>query len=246
MARQSNQTHIVEEEESYFVSMTDLMVGVIFVFVILLMAFAMSYREQEVKTTKEFEKFEVVREARTQLLKDIQQTLKNHGIEVTIDPERGAVMLPEDVLFPSGSAQISGKGRSSLKVLATELMALLPCHAVPPSLDARCATRETSASIETVFVEGHTDNVPVSRNSEYRDNWSLSAARSIETYQELIRQQPELDELTNAVPQKLFSVSGYGERRPIDTNESETGKSRNRRIELRILMAQPSRDSQEL
>jgi len=240
MAKQAASPHIVEEEESYFVSMTDLMVGVIFVFVILLMAFAMSYREQEAETEERYEKFDVVREARTQILHDIQHALKDHGIEVTIHEERGALLLPEDVLFPSGSAEISEIGRNSLKVLAAELMAVLPCHTTPPSNDPLCTKRETSALIETVFVEGHTDNVPIGRNSPFKDNWDLSAERAIATYKELIRQQPELDELTNSVPQKIFSVSGYGERRPIDANDTEEGRQHNRRIELRILMTQPT------
>jgi chemotaxis protein MotB len=39
--------HTVEEEESYFVSMTDLMVGLLFIFIIMLMVFALQYREGE-------------------------------------------------------------------------------------------------------------------------------------------------------------------------------------------------------
>jgi chemotaxis protein MotB len=39
--------HTVEEKESYFVSMTDLMVGLLFIFIIMLMVFALQYREAE-------------------------------------------------------------------------------------------------------------------------------------------------------------------------------------------------------
>ena len=41
--------HTVEEDESYFISMTDLMVGLLFIFIIMLMVFALQYREAERK-----------------------------------------------------------------------------------------------------------------------------------------------------------------------------------------------------
>jgi hypothetical protein len=44
--------HTVEEDESYFISMTDLMVGLLFIFIIMLMVFALQYREAERKTMR--------------------------------------------------------------------------------------------------------------------------------------------------------------------------------------------------
>lgn len=76
-----------------------------------------------------------------------------------------------------------------------------------------------------IEIIGHTDNVPV-RSGPYRDNDYLSAARAIETAQYLL-------EAKNLNPAKLF-FSGKGEREPIDTNATEDGRKRNRRIEFRI------------
>lgn len=76
-----------------------------------------------------------------------------------------------------------------------------------------------------VEIIGHTDNVPI-KSGPYSDNDYLSAARAIETAQYLI-------EAKNLDARKI-SFSGKGEREPVDTNATEEGRSRNRRIEFRI------------
>ena len=78
-------SHLVDEEESYFVSMTDMMVGIIFVFVILLMTFALNYREAEVQRQEKVEQLEQVEKAKEEILKDIEKSLKESGIKVEID-----------------------------------------------------------------------------------------------------------------------------------------------------------------
>lgn len=76
-----------------------------------------------------------------------------------------------------------------------------------------------------IEIIGHTDNVPI-KSGPYKDNDYLSAARAIETAQYLIKNK-------NLDTSKI-SFSGKGEREPIDTNATEDGRSRNRRIEFRI------------
>lgn len=76
-----------------------------------------------------------------------------------------------------------------------------------------------------IEIIGHTDNVPI-KSGPYEDNDYLSAARAIETAQYLIK-------VKNLDSSKV-SFSGKGEREPVDTNSTETGRERNRRIEFRI------------
>jgi flagellar motor protein MotB len=105
--------------------------------------------------------------------------------------------------------------------------------------------------LDAVFVEGHTDDIPVGTQNRFRDNWELSAQRAIETYKELKSIEPTLDELINeesvdGIPQKLFSVAGYGEFRPRKSNDTEEGKQANRRIDLRFLMKTPRSEDLQL
>ena len=76
-----------------------------------------------------------------------------------------------------------------------------------------------------IEIIGHTDNVPI-KSGPYKDNDYLSAARAIETAKYLI-QAKNLDA-------SKVSFSGKGEREPVDTNATDAGRSRNRRIEFRI------------
>ncbi len=76
-----------------------------------------------------------------------------------------------------------------------------------------------------IEIIGHTDNVPI-KSGPYPDNDYLSAARAIETAQYLIE--------TKNLDSSKISFSGKGEREPVDTNATEEGRKKNRRIEFRI------------
>jgi len=80
-----------------------------------------------------------------------------------------------------------------------------------------------------VRLEGHTDSKPI-HNSRFRSNWELSVARSIAML-ELLRQK------FGIAPERL-SVAGYAENAPVDVNDTEEGRARNRRVDLVILSAE--------
>ena len=77
-----------------------------------------------------------------------------------------------------------------------------------------------------IRVEGHTDNVAI--NTDYfHSNWQLSSVRAANVVEFLITQG-------GVSPGRLSSV-GYGEYRPIKSNDTEDGKSSNRRVDILIL-----------
>jgi chemotaxis protein MotB len=77
-----------------------------------------------------------------------------------------------------------------------------------------------------VRVEGHTDSIPI-HTARFNSNWELSTARAI-AMMNLLSGQFALDS-------DRFGVSGYAEKRPMDTNETEEGRSHNRRVDIVIL-----------
>ena len=77
-----------------------------------------------------------------------------------------------------------------------------------------------------IRIEGHTDNMRLTRNANYRDNWELSAARA----QSIMIQLQEKTEL----PASIFAVEGFGEFQPIGDNTSLAGRELNRRVEIYI------------
>lgn len=83
-----------------------------------------------------------------------------------------------------------------------------------------------------VRLEGHTDAKPI-HNSRFRSNWELSVARSIAML-ELLKAR------FGIAPERL-SVAGYAENAPVDSNDTEEGRARNRRVDLVILSDEGSK-----
>jgi len=76
-----------------------------------------------------------------------------------------------------------------------------------------------------VIVEGHTDNVPM-HSRLYNSNWELSTARAFSVIRYFIN---------NGIDPKRVAAHGFGENRPLFSNDTEDGKARNRRIEITIV-----------
>lgn len=73
--------------------------------------------------------------------------------------------------------------------------------------------------------EGHTDAIPI-HNSRFRSNWELSAARSIALVELLTK---------FGVAHERLSIAGYADTAPIDNNDTEEGRRKNRRVDIVIL-----------
>jgi chemotaxis protein MotB len=73
-----------------------------------------------------------------------------------------------------------------------------------------------------IVIEGHTDNVPI-HTRDYPNNFFLSSARAYSVMESLTRE---------GVPQDRISGQGYGEVRPVATNDTPEGRAKNRRVEI--------------
>lgn len=129
---------------------------------------------------------------------------------------RGLVItMANDILFDSGKAKLKKNAYPVLDKIATVL--------------------NEEASGRDVGVEGHTDTVPI-KHSGWKSNWELSSARSTNVLHYLIGK--------GVTPQRLSAI-GYGEYKPIDTNDTKSGRSRNRRVEIIILPKEITKKSYE-
>ncbi|MCL6471484.1 MAG: flagellar motor protein MotB [Firmicutes bacterium] len=79
---------------------------------------------------------------------------------------------------------------------------------------------------KAIKVDGHTDNVPI-HNERYPSNWHLSTDRAVSVIMYWIAKYP-------AASSRL-SASGYGEYRPVATNNTPEGRAKNRRVEIIVL-----------
>jgi chemotaxis protein MotB len=128
------------------------------------------------------------------------------AVEVTGGENQSLIIRIDDrVLFRSGESVLLPSGRQALLAVSAVLNRY-------PEYDVR--------------VEGHTDNVPVGSGlwDDYLDNWGLSAARALAAVRYLAD--------FAGVDARRLSATGYGEYRPVASNETEQGQARNRRIEI--------------
>lgn len=225
-----------EEDEGYFVSMSDMLTGLLFVFIILLMFFVFQFR----KTTEELTG---ANEARRALLLALEQDLKSDKVDVEIDPDNGILRLRGVTMFELNSDSLTPEGLRSVQMVANALARHLPCYTDTPEVGPHPCDRTEAQRVETLLIEGHTDS---QRRGLNRDtNIDLSALRAINTYLALVGKQSSLETFKtrnpSGTPQRILSVSGYGATRPLSGFEAPTPENfqRNRRIDLRFLMATP-------
>ncbi len=125
------------------------------------------------------------------------------------------ITLEDPVLFQLGSAKLSSQAHEVLDDLAGLLMDL------------------TDYSIE---VEGHTDNVPV-RAQTYPSNLELSVARALSVARYFIDRK--------GYDPRRIGVAGFGENRPVASNDTPEGRQKNRRVEINIIERNPIETGQD-
>jgi len=74
-----------------------------------------------------------------------------------------------------------------------------------------------------IVVSGHTDNIPI-KTYRFRSNWELSSSRAVSVIHELVK--------TSALRNKRFKVAAYAETQPVDSNDTYSGRAKNRRVEI--------------
>lgn len=169
---------------------------------------SVSLSERE-KKVKELEQVLANKEKAVQDLKNKISTallnFKEGDISVQVKNGKVYVSLAEQLLFGSGSVTVDAKGVTALQQLA---------KAIKDQKDIN------------ILIEGHTDNVPISKKSQYmNDNWDLSVMRATSITRILTR---------SGVSPNQITASGRGEYSPLAANDNSQNKQKNRRTEIII------------
>lgn len=172
--------------------------------------------EQEREIRKLTSELSEMEEAKRMLEDQLAREIRDKQVLLEL-AERGLVItLVNEILFDSGKDKLKSESHSVLKKVSSVINEKLPDS--------------------NVGIEGYTDNIPI-KYSGWKSNWELSTARATSVLHYLI------DECGIA-PQKLSAI-GYGEYRPITTNDTKTGRARNRRVEIVVLPKNIAKKSYE-
>ena len=175
------------------------------------------------------------------MLEDIQLELKKRGVEVILT--ENAFHIPENQLqFALGKYEIPTTYYDTANAIGQVLLLYL-------------SKPENQTLLDTVFVEGHTDSVP---NSKEMGNWGLSTYRAISLWNfwtdkpgefsalKALRTAPANPEI-EAKP--LISVSGYADTRSthglLDGQSLEDDRPEDRRIDIRFTLVSSEKESLE-
>jgi len=135
---------------------------------------------------------------------DALLSFKDNGLTVNVKNGKVYVSLSEKLLFSSGSTNVDKKGEEALKKLGSVLKK-------QPDVN--------------VMIEGHTDDVPVAKNTNaaFTDNWDLSVLRATEITRILVNE---------GVKPRKITPAGRAEFSPIAENKTADSRQKNRRTEI--------------
>jgi len=145
---------------------------------------------------------EAAEQARAELT-ELRKEL-GEGVAVSGNANEITLTILSEVLFDSGDASLTDRGKSALRGA---------CEAI--------AGQYPNAFLE---IRGHTDNVPI-KYSKFRSNWQLSCERALGVL--------EYMEAQGFAPERL-AATGYGSTRPVASNDTPDGRRKNRRAEIVI------------
>lgn len=226
-------------EETVWISFSDLMTALLTVFMLAAAALVYSLAQEQDALADAKSEAEAAQarndtfdamlttlgtseQVRGQMVLEIRDALAARGITVEVDPALSVVRVPVELLgFDSGSADIRPENEANAmvigEVIAQELLE-----------DGRYEL------LDTVFVEGHTDDVPM--DGLFGGNWGLSSNRAISLWRLWEDRLPaDLGALVGHSGERLISVSGYADTRPVSqTQVSDGDRAANRRIDIRF------------
>jgi chemotaxis protein MotB len=131
------------------------------------------------------------------------------ALEQRID---GAMLkLPTKMLFAPGSAEITNSDSMLFIKRVADIIAMLPKNV-------------------DVIVKGYTDNAALPKESKFQDNLELSTARANAVIRVLIK---------NGIARERLISSGYGDTKPIASNDTTEGREKNSRVEFTMRISGP-------
>lgn len=230
------------EEVNYFASMTDMVVGILFIFIIMIAYFAFQVSNVNKNQNPLLIYIDKGEKFRQGIAEKVADDLRKNNIDAQVSPKNpGVVTLRGSGLFESGESNIDSKEgtRGKVEYLSEVMAKNISCYIFKG--DSGSCKNKDSIYLEAIFIEGHTDNVILSATLKdgSKNNLELSARRATNTYSAIIQKTPTFSNFKNPDGEQILSVAAYGDQRPVESNLLRGGREANRRIDIRFVMWVP-------
>lgn len=216
----------------YWISFSDLMAGLLLVFILLLIGSLIisrgQYDQQQATLQETMDELDTldtnvadILGVRASIIERLRTQFEDSDAEIRFDDASGAIHLGSGILFDEGSASLSSEGQETLESL------------IPVYFDALLGDAELRAHVEQIVFEGHTNsNFSGSDDPSeaYLFNLQLSQNRAYEAMEYVIAN--DLGERYDA--KELLAAVGYSSSRLIykEDEPSVEDTERSRRIEI--------------
>ena len=134
----------------------------------------------------------------------IQDERLSQYITVLVDEDRIRLILNDPILFKSGTDQMLETSKYILHGLIN----------IIKNVD------------NSLIIEGHTDDIPVNKNSPFKSNWDLAYFRASTVTQYMI---------SRGISPRRLSITSYGDQRPLAPQKTALARKKNRRIEISLV-----------
>lgn len=160
-------------------------------------------------TEQTYKKEVAVADNYKQLDQQLTAEVKSNQAKIQDLQNQLKVTIVNEILFPEGGWELHPKGEQVLAKIAPTL---------------------SSLKGQQIVVEGFTDNVPIGPElrNRFPSNIELSSARAGSVVRYLV---------AKGVPANTISAQGFGDTRPVASNDTPQGKAQNRRVEIVIAAA---------
>ncbi|GAB5521697.1 MAG: flagellar motor protein MotB [Rhodothermales bacterium] len=232
----TDDTSRTDEANPYWISFSDIMAGLLIVFVLATLALILELTQTRMEVNQALIELAQAEQVRRDILREVEAELLQKNIPVEVSDNETVLRIPDNLLTFESNEYVLPRSagiRDNVKVIGETLYSAI--------------TRdERWRYLDTIFVEGHTDIRTSPRNM---GNWGLSTFRAITVWNYWNATQPEderLGLLVNRSGVPLFSVSGYAETRPVLAEQrTEEDFQRNRRIDVRFTVRRPALEDLE-
>lgn len=225
-SRTRHQRPIEQDNHSYWISFSDIMSGLLVVFILACLALLTELMQTKNRVDEAISQLSKAEEVKRTIMQEIKETLRQRNIEVQISDNESILRIPEQLLA-FDTNQFAIPDDSQMRQNLTDIGKVL--------YDS-LTKKNRMAWMDTIFIEGHTDRRPTSRPL---GNWGLSSDRAISVWNYWNDEAGiPLRKLRNHGDRPLFSVSGYGKTRPLLSRGASPLRI-NRRIDIRITVKKP-------
>ncbi len=197
----------------FWVTMSDLMLGLSIVFITLFVLAMTGFTQQTVHQQK----------MKMDVAKEISQELKKHNIDVKIDNMTGDLIIPSTALFEVNSYVLTPAGKDLLSKLA------------PIYVNTLFKKKELVHDIDSILIQGHTDSQTFAGvktvNEQFILNMDLSLKRANSVASYIL--QTNYDKRNSDAFRKMIVVEGKSFNEPILSGGHED-YAKSRRVELKI------------